>query len=255
MVGVSSIERRQLLLQRLANTSRLSIIEICDAFGVSEATARRDIEALAQEGKLQRFHGGALALQLAAPEAPILGRSRDQAEEKERIGTAAAGLVMDHETVFLGSGTTVLQAARRLVGRPLTVITNSLPVINLLAGDPAVQLISLGGVFRPSEHSFIGHIAEQVLADLRADKVLIGIRAISLQHGLTNDYLPETMTDRTILQMGREIIVLADHTKFGRVSTVHVAPVESAHTIVTDTGTEAEFVRLLREKNIRMILA
>jgi DeoR family transcriptional regulator, aga operon transcriptional repressor len=255
MSETSNLERRQFLLQRLSKTHRLSVSEICEQFTISEATARRDIDALAQEGKLQRFHGGVLAVEQAAPEAPALGRSREQTEEKERIGQAAAALVQDHETVFLGSGTTVLQAARHLAGRPLTVITNSLPVIHLLADDPAIQLISLGGVFRLSERSFIGHIAETVLADLRADKVLIGIRAISLQHGLTNDYLPETMTDRTILKMGREVIVLADHTKFGRVSTVHVAPVEKANTIVTDSATDAEMIVLLREKNIRVIIA
>lgn len=255
MSETSNLERRQQILLRLSKTHRLTISEICQLFSISEATARRDLDALAQEGKLQRFHGGVLSLEKAAPEAPALSRSREQAFEKESIGRAAAALVQDHETIFLGSGTTVFQAALQLAGRPLTVITNSLAVINLLADDPAIQLIALGGVFRPSERSFIGHLAETVLADLRADKVLLGIRAISLQHGLTNDTLPETMTDRNILKMAREVIVLADHTKFGRVSTVHVGPVEKAHTIVTDGSTDPEMVALLREKNIRVVIA
>ena len=173
-------------------------------FSVSEATARRDLNSLASEGKIRRFYGGAISNQKAAPEEPILRRTHDQEEEKERIGKAAAAQIENGETIFLGSGTTVLQVAKNLAGRQLTVITNSLPVINLMTDWPEITLIALGGHFRVSERSFIGHITEKSLQDLRADKVIMGIRAISIEHGLTNDYLPETITDRNIMQMGQK---------------------------------------------------
>ena len=251
---LSNIERQQRLLQLLEKQERLTVAEICRLTSVSEATARRDLHALAQEGKIQRFFGGALLVKKAAPEEPILRRTHDQEEEKERIGKAAAAQINNGETVFLGSGTTVLQVAKNLVGRSLTVITNSLPIINLLVDCAEINLIGIGGQFRGSERSFIGHIAEQSLRDLRADKVVIGIHAISLEHGLTNDYLSETMTDRTILQIGQKVIVVADHTKFGRVSTVHVAPVERVHTIITDSVVEKDYLDLLREKQIEVII-
>ncbi|MRR32351.1 DeoR/GlpR transcriptional regulator, partial [bacterium] len=114
-------------------------------------------------------------------------------------------------------------------------------------------VISLGGILRKSELSFIGHITEQSIRDLRADKVIIGIHAISLEHGLTNDYLAETMTDRAIFQMGQKVLLVADHTKFGLVSMSFVAPVEIVNTIVTDTQVPAEFVDALRGKNIEVI--
>ena len=88
-------------------------------------------------------------------------------------------------------------------------------MVNVLAGNDGITLVCLGGLLRPSELSFIGHITEQSLSEVRADKVFIGTRAISLEHGLTHEYLPETMTDRAILKAGKEIIVIADHTKFG----------------------------------------
>ncbi len=251
---LSNIERQQRLLQLFEKQERLTVAEICRLTNVSEATARRDLSALAHEGKIQRFFGGALLVKKAAPEEPILRRTYDQEAEKERIGKAAAAQIEDGETVFLGSGTTVLQVAKNLVGRPLTVITNSLPVINLMVDWEEINLIGIGGQFRASERSFIGHIAEQSLRDLRADKVVIGIHAISLEHGLTNDYLSETMTDRTILQIGQKVIVVADHTKFGRVSTVRVAPVEKVHTIVTDILIEKDYLDLLREKQIEVIV-
>ncbi|MGC8874965.1 MAG: DeoR/GlpR family DNA-binding transcription regulator, partial [Chloroflexia bacterium] len=162
----------------------------------------------------------------------------------------------DGETVFLGSGTTVLEVARALrYRRNLTVITNSLPVINTLVGQDGITLICLGGMLRASELSFIGHITEQDLAEVRADKVFMGTRAISLEAGLTNDYLPETMTDRAILRIGRRVIVVADHTKFGRVAMAFLAPLSSIHTIVTDRGVPADFVQALEAQGIQVILA
>jgi DeoR/GlpR family transcriptional regulator of sugar metabolism len=197
---LSSLERQNQIVLFLQRSQRISISEVCVNFSVSEATARRDLEALASEGRIQRVHGGAIALTQAPSESPILQRQDEQTNEKIRIGQAAAALVQEGETVFLGSGTTVLEAARSLRGRRnLTVLTNSLPVVNALAGAEGITLICLGGMLRDSELSFIGHITEQALAEVRADKVFIGTRAISMEHGLTHEYLPETMTDRAIL--------------------------------------------------------
>lgn len=252
----SGVERQAQILEWLSRQQRITIGEICRAWNVSEATARRDLEALASAGKIRRVRGGAIALPQAPPELPLLQRQGEQAEEKMRIGRAAAALVEDGETVFLGSGTTVLEVARQLRQRhSLTVITNSLPVVNTLVGQDGITLICLGGMLRASELSFIGHITEQDLAEVRADKVFMGTRAISLEAGLTNDYLPETMTDRAILRIGREVIIVADHTKFGRVAMAFLAPLSRIHTIVTDRGVAPEFVQALEAQGIRVILA
>lgn len=250
----SNTERQQILVQLLERQKRLTVSEICAQFSISEATARRDLDALAEQGLLQRVHGGAIPVRRAEPEMPILDRSQVQAEEKRRIGQAAAALIQDGETVFLGSGTTVLEVARNLrTRRNLTVITNSLPVINTLAGIADINVIVLGGMLRDSELSFIGHITEQALAEVRADKVVIGVRALSLEHGLTNDYLPETLTDRAILSVGREVILVADHTKFGAVAPAFLAPLKSIHILVTDEQTSEDFLTALREQGIRVI--
>jgi DeoR/GlpR family transcriptional regulator of sugar metabolism len=253
---VSGTDRQQQILQQLERQQRLSVADICDTFNISEATARRDLESLTSQGKLQRVRGGAIVLNQAPPEQPILQRQSEQTEEKVRIGQAAAALVQPGETVFLGSGTTVLEAARALRGRrDLTVLTNSLPVVNALAGAEGITIICLGGMLRNGEFSFIGHITEQTLTEVRADKALIGTRAISLEHGLTSEYLPETMTDRLILKAGQEIIVLADHTKFGRAATVRLAPLESIHTIVTDQQTPPDFIEAVRARGLQVVLS
>jgi DeoR/GlpR family transcriptional regulator of sugar metabolism len=252
--ALSTIERQEQVQRYVEQRRRVAIADICGQFGVSMATARRDLEALAERGGIQRVHGGALAIRRAPPELPAIERAAEQAAEKRRIGQAAAALVADGETIFLSSGTTTLEVARSLRGqRRLTLITNSLLALNALADAPEITLVGLGGMLRRSEMSFIGHITEQALAEVRADKVIIGIRAIHPQHGLTNDFLPETMTDRAIMRIAREVIVVADHSKCGRVSAAFVAPLSAIGTLVTDTGAPPEFVEAARAQGVRVL--
>ncbi len=249
-------ERQRQILGLLAKQGRLSVAEIVKQFSISEATARRDVGLLASQGKAQRVHGGIIAIDQAPPELPILQRTSEETEEKLRIGRVAAELVCENETVFIGSGTTALEVARNLRRRKsLTVITNSLPVLNMLAGDKDITVISLGGMLRDSELSFIGHIAEEALAEIRVDKVIMGTRGLSYEHGLTNDYLPETLTDRAILKIGRELIIVADYTKINRVSTALLAPLKSIHTLVTDSKADKKFIQAVKKQGIAVIVA
>jgi len=250
------VERQERILRFIKENKRATVAELSKLFGVSEATIRRDLEELDKQGVIKRAHGGAVVVERAAPEPPIIQRMTENIEEKRRIGQAAAELVRDGETVFLGSGTTTMEVARNLVDRnDLTVITNALNIANLLAGKPNITVIVVGGLLRHSELSMIGHITEQVLKELHADKVIMGMRAISVQEGLTNDYLPETMTDRAIINFSSEVILVADHTKFGKVSTALVAPVTSVSKIVTDKAAPPEIIKELRELGIEVILA
>ncbi len=251
---LSSFERQQRLIQFLSREKRASIAQICQLLSVSEATARRDLEALAKQGQVRRVHGGAIAVTSAPPEPPLTNRAKEQAEEKRRIGAKAAELITDGDTVFLGSGTTVAQVAQFLHGRQrLTVITNSLLVMETLEHDENLTLIGLGGLYRSREMSFIGHLTEQALSELRVDKVFMGVRAIDITHGLTNDYLPETQTDRAILRIGQQIVLLADHTKCARFSTVFLAPATAIHLLVTDQEAPQEFIAALATHGVQII--
>jgi DeoR family transcriptional regulator of aga operon len=254
--SLSGVERQDRIIDILVEQGRISINNICDQFAISEATARRDLEMLAVQGRVRRVHGGATRIkQKAPPEMPFLQRESEQPDEKKRIGQAAAALVKDGETVFLGSGSTVLEVARNLRQlNDLTVITNSLPVMNTLADVQSISLIALGGLLRQSELSFIGHITEQALAEVHANKVFMGMRAIDVEEGLSNHYLPETLTDRAIIKAGSEIIVIADHTKFGRVAAARLAPIEAVDTIITDQATPAQVCKALEEHGVRVMV-
>src|SRR5262249_47037443 len=159
-----AVERQESIVQYIEKNQRISVEQVCEEFAISVATARRDLEALAEQGKIQRVHGGAIATRQAPPEQPALERVNDQLEDKQRIGKVAAQLVKNGETIFLGSGTTVQEVAHHLRDRQeLTVITNSLLVVNTLAGSPNISVIMLGGILRRSELSLIGHLTEQAL--------------------------------------------------------------------------------------------
>ncbi len=232
------------------------VTELSAYFGVSEPTIRRDLHKLESMGRVRRAHGGAVARENLASEPPIVQRIAEHAEEKRCIGQAAAQLIQDGETIFLGSGTTTLEVARCLEGKKhLTVITNALNIANQLADNIDITLIITGGVLRHSEYSMIGHIVEQSLKDLRADKAIISMRAISIEEGLTNDNLLETITDRVIIRVAREVILVADHTKFGRVTAGVVAPITAVHKIVTDKQTPQETLKQLRNLGIAVIQA
>ena len=249
----SNLERQGRLQALVEERRRVSVPEIADHFAVSLATARRDLESLAAQGKVQRVHGGAVALRRAPPEPPVVQRSSEQAEEKARIAAAAAALVGDGDTIFLGSGTTTAAVAACLRRhRHLSVFTNSLAVVNALHDAPGVTVNLLGGTVRMSEGSLIGPFTMQALTSLRAVRVFMGIRAIDLEAGLTNNYLEESLVDREILRIASQTILLADHTKCGRVSTVFVAPLEEVDVLITDDQTPDPFVAALRARGIQV---
>lgn len=255
-INFSSLERQYEIKKLIESKDRITVPQICEYFGISQATARRDLGSLSNKGLIKRVHGGAIKIQYAPPEKPFLERSNVQTEEKKRIGITAADLVEDGDTIFLGSGTTVYEVAKNLHKKKnLTVITNSLLVIDELNNDEDITIISIGGILRKSEQSFIGHITEQTLQELRADKVIMGIRAISLDQGLTNEYLPETLTDRAIMKMGKELIIVADHTKCNRVSTIFVAPLKSIQIFIVSKNISEEFCEALRDTGIKVLLA
>jgi DeoR/GlpR family transcriptional regulator of sugar metabolism len=253
-----NVERQRQISQFIEEKKLATVAELSTCFGVSEATIRRDLEKLESAGIIQRVHGGAISSngRQARPEPIIIQRAVEHAAEKQMIGRVAASLVREGETVFLGSGTTTLEVARHLKGKKdLTVITNALNIASELAGEQDITLIVVGGLLRHSELSMIGHIAEQTLQELHADKVIMGMRALSLSEGLTNEYLPETMTDRAIISFAPEVILVIDHSKFDKVSTALVAPVTRVSKIVTDDQAPPEIVTKLRDLGIEVILA
>ena len=171
------MERHDQIQAIIDERGRITVQELSQHFGVSEATIRRDLEELDGFGRIRRTHGGAVKAVEAPKELPMHQRKAENPEKKARIGKAAIQFIKDGDTIFLGSGTTVIEIARNLPEDiSLTVITNSLAVVNELATHAGIELIVIGGMLRQSELSMVGHVAEQAVREFRADKVFIGIQ-------------------------------------------------------------------------------
>lgn len=247
-------ERRQQMVELVEQRSSLTVGQLSEHFGVSPATVRRDLSQLSQRGLIERAHGGAARRVRTAtqmPEPPLLKRSALQVEEKRRIGAAAAAHVEDGETIIISSGTTTAEMIPHLAPRTnLTVITNALNIILLLAPYPQITVIALGGILRHSEMTTLGSLAENALANLRADKLFMGSRAIDRDYGFSAENLAESHSDQTLMNSARQVIVLADHTKFGKVAMVRVAPVIRIARIITDPTVPVEDAQALRDQGV-----
>lgn len=253
-MGTLDVERRQQIVALVDQHNSMTVGDLSTRLGVSAATIRRDLVQLSQRGLILRAHGGAARRPDAANglmEPPLLKRAALQAEEKRRIAAAAATFVGDHETVIIASGTTTAQMIPHLATRQgLTVLTNSLTIALSLASFPAIEVIVLGGVLRHSELTTLGSIAAATLENLRADKLFIGCSAIHVDYGISAENVAEAHCDQLFMASAREVTVLADHTKFGKVSLVRVALIDRIRRLITDTGTSAEDLKALRDQNV-----
>lgn len=249
-------ERQKKILAAIRADRKVTITDLSERFGVSEITTRRDLKELEDQGFIERAHGGVVYLSEKPVEPPIIKRQQEQQEAKIKIAKAAAALVKSSESVFISSGSTTMYVARHLKNRAgLTVVTNALSVINELAPYEGLNVIVLGGMLRPTELSMIGHITQQSLREVRVDKVFLGIRGIDLEAGLTNDYMPEILTDRAILDMGAQVILVADHTKLGRIASAFVAPINRISTLVTDEKANRRILDDIHKMGIEVIVA
>lgn len=240
------LHRQKRLLETLRDRGRARVSELCDRLEASEATIRRDLDDLEASGLLKRIHGGAVAVEANDLERAVLRRFKQQEYEKRAIARAAAQRVVDGDTIFLSSGSTTLHMVPHLKAKHgITVVTNSLPVVNGLVNFPECKAVVVGGLVRGSELSLIGHVAVRTLEELRADKVFMGAEAIHPDHGITNSDLDDTMTDRAIVKISPQIIVLADHGKFNRVHASFWGPLEMVQLIITDWETDEAVIRRL----------
>lgn len=230
-------ERRQLIVQLVEAHNSVTVADMSDHFRVSRATIRRDLKLLSERGMIERAHGGAARRVHAIaemPEPPLPSRAELQIEEKRRIGREAAALVSDRETIIISSGTTTVEMIPYLADRTgLTIITNALNIVLALASYPSITVIVIGGILRHSELTLLGSLGEDALQNLRADRLFMGSPAIHLDYGLSAENLAEARSDQSLMESAREVTVLADHTKFGKVATVKICPISRIKRIIT----------------------
>jgi DeoR family transcriptional regulator of aga operon len=242
---VTKTERFGRVLELLARDGTVTVADLAGELGVSEATVRRDLQALGEQRLLERSHGGAVA-HGTAHELPVRYRT-GRSDEKRRIARAAAELVTDGIAIALTGGTTTTEVARMLVARQnLTVVTNALNIAVELAVRPELKLIVTGGVARSASYELVGSLADATLRGLYVDLAFVGVDGVDAERGLTTQNEVEATTNRAMMSRAKRTVVVADASKLGRVAFAEIAGVGSADQLITNTGADAEQVERLR---------
>jgi DeoR family transcriptional regulator of aga operon len=242
---VSKTERLGRILELLARDGTVTVGELAAELAVSQATVRRDLQALGDQRLLERSHGGAVA-HGTAHELPVRYRT-GRSEEKRRIARAAAELVSDGDAIAFTGGTTTTEVARTLAARQgLTVITNALNIAVELAVRPNLKLIVTGGVARSASYELVGTLADATLRGLNVDIAFVGVDGVDAERGLTTQNEVEAATNRALMARAKRTIVVADASKLGRVALAQIAGVDAAEQLITNTGADAGQVERLQ---------
>ncbi|TKK80780.1 DeoR/GlpR transcriptional regulator [Herbidospora galbida] len=236
-------QRQQAILERVRRTGGVRVADLVRDLGVSDMTIRRDLEALADRGLIEKVHGGATVAGPGSTEEPgFAAKSVRQQAEKEAIARAAAHLVRPGSAVALSAGTTTWTFAHHLVDVPdLTLITNSVRVAEVFhrSGRPGQTIVLVGGVRTPSD-ALVGPIAVQAIRSLNVDTLVLGVHGMNARAGFTTPNLLEAETDRELVAAAQQLVVLADHTKWGTVGISTIARLDRANVLVTDSGLDKE---------------
>jgi DeoR family transcriptional regulator, fructose operon transcriptional repressor len=247
-------ERRNRLLEIVRGHQFASLPQLVDQLGVSESTIRRDLEALETQGITRRIHGGVLFVGSGAKVMQFESRDPAHWELKGAIAQRAASLIEDGDTILLDGGSTTYEVARLLVGRPLHVVTNSLPVANLFASDATSDLVLIGGNVCTRTGVVRGPYADLMLSQVRVRKTVLSTAAVS-EEGFFNNNLLLIETERAMMRAGKEVIVVADSTKFGNQSLGHVCSLGTVDHVVVDSQLDDYWRAKLTAAGVNLLVA
>jgi DeoR family transcriptional regulator of aga operon len=249
-------QRRATILQALTQHGSVQVNELVERLGVSAVTIRSDLTALESQGLATRSHGGATLTRTPPPEQTIPQKDAINHEQKERIGACAARMVAPGDNIIIDSGTTTISLARHLrEAQNVTVMTNGLNIAWELAEAPGVDLILTGGLLRKQSLSIQGAQAEACLQAYSFDKLFLGVDGFDLQFGVTTHHEAEASLNHKMVERAKKIIVLADASKFGRVSLHRIVQLDRVHTVITDAGISPEYRDGLLEAGIELLIA
>ncbi|AIG73631.1 MULTISPECIES: DeoR/GlpR family DNA-binding transcription regulator [Amycolatopsis] len=232
-------QRQAVILEEARRTGAVRVSDLVVRLGVSDMTVRRDLDVLASRGLVEKVYGGATSIVGKSTDEPgFEAKSVRQRAQKEAIAALAAGLVRPGTAIGISAGTTTWTLARALDEVPgLTIVTNSIQVADVLRGanQPDRTVVLTGGVRTPSD-ALVGPVAVQSLRSLHLDVVFLGVHGMADGPGFTTPNLTESETDRALVEAGRKLVVLADHTKWGIVGISTIAGLEEADVVVSDDG-------------------
>ena len=253
----ATVDRREKILKLIAENGKVYVHELSDLFTVSEVTIRNDLDQLEKKNHLIRARGGALKLEKQVSlDFNLSEKHRLHSAEKLRIGKKAASLINDSETIILDSGTTTAEISKNLTNiKNISVITNAINIVNILVQYPSINVIMPGGYLRQNSLSLVGPFAAKNLKTLYVDKAFIGVDGFDADLGAYTPNIEEAYLNEIMISIAKEVILVADSSKFGRKSLTFICPVSSINTIVTDDGLSETNRKKLEDSGVRVIIA
>jgi len=249
-------QRRDTILKALTEHASVQVSELVKQLNVSAVTIRSDLSALEAQGLAIRSHGGAMLARMPPTEQSVSQKDALNHEQKERIGALAARQVKPGENIIIDSGTTTLSLARHLRdAQNVTVMTNGLNIAWELVNAPGVDLILTGGLLRKQSLSIQGLQAEACLQAYSFDRLFLGVDGFDLQFGVTTHHEAEASLNHKMVERARNVVVLADSSKFGVISLHRIVQLDRVNTIITDAGISPEYRDGLRKAGIELLIA
>lgn len=245
-------QRRQNILQLIENEGIVSLQQLTERVDASESTIRRDLEYLERIGQIRRTRGG--ASYIGDSITPLDVRFTQALPEKQAVGRAAAALIQPGESVLLDGGTTTLEVARNLNGKSLQVVTNSLPIVNLLANQPQIELVMIGGYVYPKTGVAIGPLAVEALRQIHVRRLFMSVGGIN-ERGLFNSNALLVETERGMIAAAEEVVVVADSSKLGHAALAHLCPLDKVQRLVVDAGITDEWRQTIEQAGIQITIA
>jgi DeoR family transcriptional regulator, aga operon transcriptional repressor len=254
----TTVERRMIIINKLTDSHQVYVSELSNEFGVSEVTIRNDLKNLEKKKILIRARGGAINMEPEVGYDRLLWeKDKINSREKHKIGIAAAALIKDSDTVIIDSGTTTLEVVKNISSKitSLTIITNALNIANQVVLNQNFNLIIPGGNLRKNSLSLVGSLAEKSLKNFYVDKVFIGVDGFDTQHGISTPNIDEAHLNQVMIEIAKEVIVVADSSKFMRRSLAFICAINRIHTVVTDNGIRSIDKKILEDAGVKVIIA
>lgn len=246
--------RRERIIELIQEDRMVKVSDLMKRFDVSIETIRRDLEFLEKEGLLTRVYGGAVLNRKKAAEPLYEQREIKNYREKSAIAKRAVELIEDGDVLGIDIGTTAREFARELLGRKrVIVLTNSMPIAEILSEDENIRVIMLGGEVRKGEFSVSGFVAEQVMRRFNLDKYILGIGGLTVENGITDYHIEETNLRRVMLERSQKVIGLTDYSKFGVTAMNEVCPLSRLDILVTDTRADRTVIGRMHSMKTEVI--
>ena len=249
-------ERQAEIARLVEDRGRARVTELAEAFGVSSVTIRKDLDALADHGRIVRTHGGAIAPRVRGQDLAYDVRDRLQQAEKAAIGKLAAARVKDGDSIIVDASTTSLYLARELMrrnaGQSLTIVTNSIRLATEMAVRPDISVLLMGGRVRGRSLSLVGQLGDGVLRRINVQKAFVGAAGFTTEDGLTETTEEEAQIKRAMVAAAREVYALVDHSKWERVASATFCRPDELTGVFTDTGAPGEMLEQLQGMGIEV---